>query len=68
MVEALLISEGTSSTEPRIDRPSSPVREELSVARSVMEELAVCMRETSKEVLLKSGDETHEEDSGVVKQ
>ena len=41
MVEALLVRDGTSSTEPC---PCSPVRDELSVALSVMEEVAVWIR------------------------
>lgn len=68
MVDALLVSEGTSSTEPRVSNPWSPMRNELRVARSVIDEVAVCSRGFSKEDWLKSGVEIADESrSGAVK-
>ncbi len=65
-MDALLVREGTSSTEPRMDGPVSPVRQEPRVTRSVIEEFAVCMRGVSNDVRLKSGDDM-QDDSGVAK-
>lgn len=66
MVEALLVSDGTSSTEARMSAPPSPARKELHVVRSVMDEVAVCKRGTSNVADAKSGEDTTEVDvSGV---
>ena len=64
IVDALLVRDGTSSTELCKPKPSL-VRFEFKVALSVMEELAVWRRGTSKDVLLKSGEETADGVSGV---
>jgi len=56
IVEALLVKDGTSSVESHC--AGSPGLEELHVVLSVMDELAVCKRGTSKEPFMKSGEET----------
>lgn len=56
VVEALLVKDGTSSVESHC--AGSPGLEELHVVLSVMDELAVCNRGVSKELFIKSGEET----------
>lgn len=62
IVERLLVSEGTSSTDMRTSLPCSPVVQELVVRVSAIEEAAVPTREASNDVWrrLKSGEENVE--------
>lgn len=70
MVERLLVSEGTSSVEPRRSCECSPVVYELMVRLSAMEDADVPKREVSNEpcLLLMSGEENSDDwyVSGVV--
>ncbi len=61
IVEALLLKDGTSSTDMRSSCPGSPLKREFNVRRSVKDEDGVASRGPSNEEFVKPGDESVEE-------